>query len=159
MQMATPKEVLVTRAFQVALRFISYRPRSRREIRGRLLRGFQQHDVEQALERLEKQGYVDDAMFARFWSESREAHRPKSAGLVRWELVQRGVCREVADEAVASLDDDSNAYRAGLVRVRKLGPLDYLTFRRRLDGYLKRRGFRPETTRRAIEQLWRERAS
>ena len=57
MQMATPKEVLVTRAFQVALRFISYRPRSRREIRSRLLRGFQQHDVEQALERLEKQGY------------------------------------------------------------------------------------------------------
>lgn len=157
--MATPEEVQATRAFQAALRFISYRPRSRQEIRSRLLRGFRQHDVEQTLERLEKQGYVDDAMFARFWSESREAHRPRSAGLVRWELVQRGVCHGVADEAVASLDDASNAYRAGLVRVRKLGPLDYPTFRRRLDGYLKRRGFRSETTKRAIEQLWRGQTS
>jgi regulatory protein len=157
--MANPDEEQVARAFRAGLRFVSYRPRSRQEIRRRLGRRFGARTVEQALARLEEQGYVDDATFARFWRESREAHRPRSAGLVRRELAQRGVGREEAEEAVAGLDDDANAYRAGLGRMRSLRGLDYVTFRRRLEGYLTRRGFGTAIVRRAVERLWREHLS
>ena len=157
--MANPDEEQVARAFRAGLRFVSYRPRSRQEIRRRLGRRFGARTVELALARLEEQGYVDDAMFARFWRESRQAHRPRSAGLIRRELAQRGVGREVAEKAVAGLDDEANAYRAGLGRMRSLGGLDYVTFRRRLEGYLTRRGFGTGVVRRAVEQLWREHLS
>ena len=149
----------IGRAYRAGLRFVSYRPRSRQEIRRRLGRRFGARTVELALARLEEQGYVDDATFARFWRESREAHRPRSAGLIRRELAQRGVGREVAEEAVAGLDDDANAYRAGLGRMRSLERLDYVTFRRRLEGYLRRRGFGTGVVRKAVERLWRERSS
>ena len=66
--------------------------------------------------------------------------------------------REVAEEAVAGLDDDANAYRAGLGRMRSLGGLDYVAFRRRLEGYLQRRGFGTGVVRKAVERLWRERS-
>ena len=156
--MDSPDEEQVAKAFRAGLRFISYRPRSRQEIRRRLGRRFGERAVEQALARLEEQGYVDDATFARSWRESREAHRPRSAGLIRRELAQRGVGREVAEEAVAGLDDEANAYRAGQGRMRSLGGLDYVTFRRRLGGYLARRGFGTAIVRGAVERLWRERS-
>ena len=157
--MANPDEEQVAKAFRAGLRFISYRPRSRQEMNRRLGRRFGARTVELALARLEEQGYVDDATFARSWRESREAHRPRSAGLIRRELAQRGVGREEAEEAVAGLDDDANAYRAGLGRMRSLEELDYVTFRRRLGGYLARRGFGTAIVRRAVEQLWREHLS
>ena len=147
---------LIQRAVLACLRFISYRPRSREEVRRRLGRRFGVATVEQALVRLEEQGYLDDVAFARSWCESRVAHRPRSAALIRRELLERGVGREVAEEAVAGLDDDAAAYRAARGRLAALRGLDYVTFRRRLEGYLKRRGFGTGVTRRTAQRLWRE---
>ena len=90
---------LIQRAVLAGLRFISYRPRSREEVRRRLGRRFGVATVEQ--------GYLDDVAFARSWCESRVAHRTRSAALIRRELLERGVGREVAEEAVAGLDDDA----------------------------------------------------
>ena len=157
--MPDAEDELIDRAVQTGLRFISYRPRSRQEVRLRLGRRFSGGTVERALARLQERGYLDDAAFARFWRESREAHRPRSAALVRRELAQHGVGRDVAEEAVAGLDDEANAYRAGLGRLRLLEGLDYVPFRRRLEGYLKRRGFGAAVCRRTVERLWRERLS
>ncbi len=151
--MTSSEEDQIGRAFRAGLRFISYRPRSRQEILRRLGRRFGARTVELALARLEEQGYVDDAAFARSWRESREAHRPRSAGLIRRELAQRGVGREVAEEAVAGLDDDASAYRAGQERLRSLQGLDYVAFRRRLEGYLKRRGFSASVIRRTLDRF------
>ena len=144
---------LIERATQAGLRLISYRPRTREEVRRRLEPRFAPTTVEQALARLEEQGYLDDAAFARLWRESRDAHRPRSAALIRRELVERGVSREVAQEAVADLDDDANAYRAGQGRLRSLEGLDYVAFRRRLESYLKRRGFSASVIRRTVDRF------
>ena len=145
---------LIERATQAGLRLISYRPRTGEEVRRRLERRFAPATVAQALERLEEQGYLDDAAFAGLWRESRETHRPRSAALIRRELVEKGVSREVAQEAVAGLDDDASAYRAGQGRLRSLQGLDYVAFRRRLESYLKRRGFGGSVTRRTVARLW-----
>ena len=156
-EMPSSEDELVDRALQAGLRFISYRPRSRQEVRRRLGRRFGAGTVERALDRLEELGYLDDVAFAHFWRESREAHRPRSAALIRRELAQKGVSREVVEEAVAGLDDDATAYRAGKGRLPSLRGLDYVTFRRRLEGYLKRRGFGASVTGRTVNRLWRER--
>lgn len=144
---------LIDDAMQAGFRFISLRCRSKEEVRSRLRRSFEPPVVEQALARLEGQGYVDDAAFARLWRESREAHRPRSAALILRELVEKGVSREVAQEAVTELDDDANAYRAGQGRLRSLQGLDYVASRRRLAGYLDRRGFSPTVIRRTVDRF------
>ncbi len=147
----------VERAYHAGLRFLAYRPRSHQEVRQRLARRFPAHAVQQALERLKEHHYLDDATFARFWRESREAHQPRSAAFIRRELVQRGVARELAEDAVAGLDDDDNAYRAGRRRLRALRGLDEVTCRRRLGDYLRRRGFSLGVVRTTLKLLWEER--
>ncbi|MEE8443121.1 MAG: regulatory protein RecX [Dehalococcoidia bacterium] len=147
----------VERAYSTALRFLAYRPRSHQEVRKRLARRFPAHAVQQALERLKERNYLDDAAFARFWRESREAHQPRSAAFIRRELEQRGVVRELAEDAVAGLDDDDSAYRAGHRRLRALQGLDEVTFHRRLGDYLRRRGFSFGVVRTTLKLLWEER--
>ncbi len=145
------------RAYQTGLRILGYRAKTRMELLHRLGRRYSPDAAQQAVERLEQSGYLNDAEFARAWRRSREAHRPRSGFLIRRELEQRGVSKEVAEEAVADLDEEDSAYRAGLRRLRSLRDADWTTFRRRLGDYLRRRGFPIALTRRIVERLWAER--
>ncbi len=145
------------RAVATALRYLSSRPRSEREVRRRLERAYDAHAVEHALERLRELALLDDAAFASAWSRSRADHRPRSAAMIRRELQAKGVEREVAQESVEPLDDAENAYRAGLRWLPSLASADYDTFRKRLWGRLQRRGFAPALIRETVARLWAER--
>jgi regulatory protein len=73
---------------------------------------------------------------------------------VQHELRQKGVSAEMADEVTSELDDESSAYKAGVRKMRSLTSVDYDEFRRRLFGYLRRRGFSYEVAARVVERLW-----
>ena len=144
------------RAVSSALRFLSSRPRSEREVRRRLERSYEASDVDSAVLRLRELGLLDDEAFARAWSESRVAHRPRSAAMIRRELQAKGVEREVAQVSVEPLDDRESAYRAGLRSLPSLTGADYNTFRKRVWGRLERRGFAQSLIRETVARLWEE---
>jgi len=141
-----------------AARYLGYRPRSEQEMRQYLKRHhFNEDDIEAVLGRLKEQGLVDDAAFAAFWKENRQSFSPRSSYLTGLELRQKGVPKEVIEQAVGAIDDDENAYRAAQGKARSLKTADYQQFRHRLGDYLRRRGFGYGTIITAIERLWRER--
>jgi regulatory protein len=145
------------RCHGAALRLLTYRPRSRAELRQRLLRrGFPAQGVEEELERLARQGLVDDAAFARFWREARQGMNPRSARLIQGELRRKGVDPEAAAEATRGLDDEEAAYRAALRMAPRWASLDYPGFRRKAGDFLRRRGFPWEVAHRTVDRLWRE---
>jgi len=143
--------------FEAALRLLAYRPRSEQELRDRLARkGFGRTTVEETLARVRGLGYLDDDAFARFWTETRQALRPRSRWLVASELRRRGVAQETAEEATASISDEEAAYQAASRRLRALGGLEYPRFRERLGRFLASRGFSYHIARRTIERCWAE---
>lgn len=144
------------RAHSAALRLIAYRPRTRKEMATRLGRKFEPGVVDSVIALLTDQGYLDDASFAGEWRASRESHNPKSSWVVQRELETKGIDVSVASEAVRDMDDDENAYAAGAKAARRLAKLDRPVFRRRLWGYLNRRGFSSAVTRRTVERLLEE---
>ncbi|MBI4496751.1 MAG: RecX family transcriptional regulator [Chloroflexi bacterium] len=144
-------------ALDTALTFLSYRPRSAAEVRGRLRRArFSQAVVQETLERLREQGLVDDASFAEFWVENREAYHPRSRRLLRQELRGKGVDQEVAGEAVAEVDEEAGAYRLARKRGALLNKLEYPEFRRRLGGFLQRHGYPYAVCARTVARVWEE---
>ncbi|MBC7315870.1 MAG: RecX family transcriptional regulator, partial [Chloroflexi bacterium] len=74
------------------------------------------------------------------------------------ELREKGVNQEVIEAALEplDLDEEESAQRAAEKALRRYASLDEETFRRRLSGYLQRRGFTAEVCRRIVERLWRE---
>ena len=144
-------------AYESALRLLSYRPRSEKEIRTRLARrGIGPAIIEETAERLRQLHFLDDAAFAQFWRESRENVSPRSRRLIRSELLFKGVDSETATATVEDVDDEEAAYRAAAKRLHALEATDYDAFRRRLGGFLTRRGFSYDVTRRTLERCWRE---
>ncbi len=145
------------RCLNVAIHFLGYRPRSESEIRERLQRrGFDNGSIEAVVTRLRERGLVDDVSFAQFWKENRDSFSPRSQRLTKLELKQKGVASDIIDQVVSAVDDNENAYQAALSRGRNLPRAEYQDFRRRLGGYLKRRGFSYEVIKHAVERVWRE---
>src|SRR5215831_2723685 len=150
------------RIYDSALSFLTARPRSRAEVRRRLLRPRPNRQppatevVDRVLARLERMGLLDDREFSGFWVEQRERFSPRSASAVRFELRQRGVAREITEETVDSDQDEERALAAGRQRLRSLGGLDYETFRDRLGPFLLRRGFSYAIARQVMKTLWEE---
>ena len=146
------------RCLSAAVHYLSYRPRSESEIRERLQqRGFDGDSVEAVIARLKEQGLVDDVAFAQFWRDNRQSFRPRSRWLTRFELRQKGVAEDIIDQIVDAVDDADSAYRAALSKAQSLPHSDYQSFRRRLGGYLKRRGFGYEVINQTIGRMWQER--
>lgn len=150
------------RILDAALRFLAPRPRSRAEVRHRLMRPNAKHPVpapaavEHVLDRLEALNYLDDRAFADFWVENRERFSPRSARALDQELRQHGVAREMASEISEPDRDEERALAAGRQRLRSLSALDYETFQSRLSGFLLRRGFSYGIVRSTVRSLWEE---
>jgi len=75
------------------------------------------------------------------------------------ELKRMGVVNDVIEQTVTGMDDDENAYRAALQKMRRGIPADYQSFRRRLGDYLRRRGFGYEVIGHAVKRVWQERGN
>jgi regulatory protein len=150
------------RIYDSALSFLTARPRSRAEVRRRLLRPRPNRQpiapevVDRVLARLERMGLLDDREFSGFWVEQRERFSPRAASAVRFELRQRGVAREITEDAVDAGQDEERALAAGRQRLRSLSGLDYEAFRDRLGPFLLRRGFSYAIARQVTKMLWEE---
>lgn len=133
-----------------ALRLLARRSRSRAEIRRYLkTKGFDPTTIETVLGQLERLGYVDDAAHARAYAEQLVARGRSGPRAIYAKLRQRGVAAEVAaaatDEAISNTDQEAMAQRLAEKRLQALTGLDVHTKRRRLYGFLVRRGFDPDT--------------
>jgi len=145
------------RCLEAALHYLSYRPRSESEIREHLHQhSFDDSNVEATIAKLKERGLVDDMAFAQFWRENRESFSPRSQRLTKLELRRRGVAGDIIDQVVETVNDDDSAYRAALSKARSLSLSDYQSFRRRLGGYLKRRGFEYGVINHTVKRMWQE---
>ncbi|MEO7002569.1 MAG: RecX family transcriptional regulator [Ktedonobacterales bacterium] len=148
--------------FEAALRFLESRPRSKAEVRRRLLRPHPKRAtpsaavVDRALATLEQLDLLDDVAFAAYWAEQRERFSPRSARAITQELRQRGVDHETAAAALDPAQDTENALTAARKRLHSIRTDDYNTFRTKLGGFLQRRGFSYGVTRDVVRQLWAE---
>ena len=67
-----------------------------------------------------------------------------------------GVDREVIQDALLDFDSAANAYKSASKYASKLSVEDGTAFRRKLGGFLQRRGFSGEVLGQTVERIWRE---
>jgi regulatory protein len=151
------------KAWNAALRLLEVRPRTEREIRDRLRRKqYEPEHIDRAIARLRDLELLDDAQFARLWVASRAATKPKGAMALRRELLNKGVDRTIASEAVAAaVDDDTESASCEQVARqaarRYASVADWPTFQRKLGALLQRRGYGWNTAKPILQKLWQER--
>jgi regulatory protein len=143
-----------------ALNYLSFRPRSREEVRRYLQRKeTPPYVIDAALERLDRLNFVNDRAFVEFWVENREKFNPRGSRALKNELRLKGVERDIVDELVDKDGDEELALRAARKKAASLTHtpgMDYATFRNRLGAFLQRRGFGYEVVTHTVKALWNE---
>ncbi len=95
------------KAIQLAIRYLKYKPRSREEVRRRLVRAKYDEDlIQDVLIELEKDGWFDELALARQWIEERMRTRGLSLSAIRQELRRKGILEEVIDIAISEVTYD-----------------------------------------------------
>lgn len=133
-------------AKQIVLRQLSVSAKSRHQLAQVLARRAVPADAaEEALDRYTELGYIDDALFARSWVESRQRSRRLAGPALRRELVEKGIDRELIDEVLLeSVDAEADRAAAGELVAKKLRAMRGVntdTATRRLVGMLARKGY------------------
>lgn len=159
--LAWQREDANRRAVETGLNYISYRPRSTKEVADHLRKkSFDGSACGHAIGRLQELGYLEDAAFARFWVESRDTHRPRGRRALAWELRQKGIADAVIEDTLARFagDEATLAREAAHKRAAALNTADPYKFRRQLGAFLSRRGFSYEVVEDVVDELWEERS-
>jgi regulatory protein len=146
------------RAFQRALYYLDFRPRSRHEMMGYLSSNAFSHEiVDQTLARLESFGYINDHEFARIWIENRNRLNPKGCYMLRAELRQKGIDDAIIASVLTDIDEAALAWKAVAPRLSRLKHVDKNKFYNKINGFLSRRGFSWDICRNICDQAWENR--
>ncbi len=144
------------KAREIAFRYLSYRPRTVKEIADKLKgKGMPAETIAAVIEDLKGLKLLDDRAFARSWIAERLAHRPGGKRLLHRELRQKGVDVELIEEAIdelypQELEVARELLRKRIARFRGLEPQKLKT---RVWGLLLRRGFSSQTAQECMEEF------
>jgi regulatory protein len=143
-------------AYRSALMMLERKARTTAELSKLLKRKEYVPDVVAGcLERLQARGMLDDSAYAKRFTEQRAVGQRKGRMLIKQELLQRGVGREDADQAIGELDGQIEQESA-LELTRKRCPTIKGNDRERkqkLTALLMRRGFPSAIVRLAIKHI------
>lgn len=143
------------KAYNRAIRFLGFRSRSQAEMARYLHdKGYADEVVNDTVSRLIDEQYLDDEAFARFWLENRERFRPRGRQALRYELRQKGISDEVIDTVLIDLDEDELAWVAVERKLHRWKNLTEQDLKKKIVGFLSRRGFNYETANNAFNRAW-----
>jgi regulatory protein len=155
----------VGKLYIFAQRFLSYRPRSSKEMQYHLRKKLEKGEyvnldtiLDEVIRKLEKLGLINDEEFARWWIEQRQKFRPKGERVLRNELHQKGVPREVIDEIFYAYESPQNEIeKIARKKLASYAKLPEPEFRRKMSEFLARRGYDWDEIRSVVDTLLRER--
>lgn len=138
------------RALELAFKIVSQREYTAKQLGEKLSkRGCEPAEVRGAIAELTRQGFVDDARYAKVFAEDKRRLQGWGARRIRLELGRAGVSREVVDGVFADDEAELDApseLEAALEALRRKRPdLSDPKVKQRMAGMLARRGIASST--------------
>lgn len=158
MQSAESEDKQLKRAKNVAYRYLTIRPRSRKELADKLRdKEFADPVIAAVLEHVTRLAYLDDGKFAAQWAASRVRSRGFGRRRVEQELRIKGISREIIKNTLNALLEEApeaeTARKEAEKKLKTLTRFEPEVRRRRLAGFLERKGFSSEIIRNILHTV------
>src|SRR3989344_3020248 len=138
--------------YNKALKFLSYRPRSEKEIRDYLKIKNQKSKIknddkviESIISKLKEYKFLNDEEFVKWWIEQRTTFKPRSLKLIKIELGQKGIDKDLIDQVIDDLrltiDDLESAKKLIEKRLPRYKNLSRDEKFQKIARYLASKGF------------------
>ena len=136
------------KAKNYAFLLLKFRLRSEKELAWRLKKKkYKEPVIRQTLAFLKSRNFIDDEVFARAWITTR-LKRPLGLRRIKQELRAKGVEEEIIEGELLEIKKDyceeDIVRQLAKTKLDKMKEVDPRTARRRVMGYLLRRGFPPD---------------
>ena len=148
------KKAEFQKVYDKILRFASLRPRSKNEFEGWLQRKKVHKSLHKELfARLKRLELLDDEKFARWWVEQRQSFRPKSVRVLKLELRQKGIDKDIIENVLSETEIDEEKIARKLYEKSKYKweKLPSFEARRKASAYLGRKGFGWDVIKRVVK--------
>jgi regulatory protein len=148
-QSSKSEDEQLKRAKNTAYRYLTIRPRSRKELADQLQdKEFTNLMIAAVLEHVTRLGYLDDEKFAAQWAASRVRSRGFGRRRLEQELRIKGISRDIIKETLDTLFEEApeaeTARKEAEKKNKTLTRFEPDVRRRRLAGFLERKGFSSE---------------
>ena len=147
------KEILEKRAKLRAMHLLERMDRTEAELYTKLKRDLYPEDIiEIAMQYVKSFGYIGDKEYARRFVESRQGSKSKLE--IKMSLLQKGISKEIVSEVLEAYydgQDESMAIQRLLNKKRYSAETATEEEKRKIYGYLMRKGFAYEEIRRVIK--------
>ncbi|MBP1961033.1 regulatory protein RecX [Paenibacillus aceris] len=143
-------------AYMKALRVIGRRPHSSSELKRKLKEtGYEPPVIEWVIDKLASQNYLNDEEFAKMWTDSRIISQKKGRNLVRQELQQKGIRKELVKHAMDNINPEDEIAGAMKLAQTKWKQTSGETFekKRKTAAFLMRRGYTGAVVTKVLSQL------
>ena len=147
-------------AYNYALNLLSARPYAIRALHRKLIqKEYSAADADDAIRRLVDNGLLSDEKYAQQYARSKILSTGASKRRLTQDLYRKGIKGDVAAAAIASVIVDEEIDTAAVVervarkKLAQLGDLEPLVLRRRLFGFLARRGYDVDEIKRVVAAL------
>ncbi len=143
-------------ARSICLKLLTMSPKTRAQLADALAaKGIPDDIAHAVLDRYTEVGLIDDAAFAQAWVSTRQAGRGLATRSLAQELHRKGIDKDIAEAALATLDPDAEEASARSLVQRRLPSMRGLgsaVATRRLLGMLGRKGYPSELALRVIRE-------
>ncbi len=146
------------KAYDKSLKFLSFRVRSEKEIKDKLIeKEFHPKIIEKTILKLKKVGQINDKEFALTWIKDRCAVKPSGKYLITRELKQKGVSQEIIDKVLKKMLPEDKEFKQAIKLAQKkekvYKSLPRLEFNKKISAVLARRGFSWEMIKKTIDKI------
>ncbi len=146
---------------QIAYRFLSYRPRSKKEVERKLNeKKISEENISNIISLLERNNYLNDREFTLNWVKYRMENRPGGRRSLEYELREKGIDSEIIKESLdevytGEFDEYEVAVRLAEKKISSLKKgIEDNVIKRRLFSYLQRKGFSFSLIERVMSNLF-----
>lgn len=144
--------------YNSSLRFLSYRPRSEKEVGDKLRsKKASPEIIEKIIAKLKEKRFINDEEFARGWIESRLRFKPRSLRLIKLELKQKGIDNETINSLQLTIDNDLEQAKRlidkKMTRFRNKFGMTREEIYQKLGRYLASKGFGWDTIKKSIDSV------
>jgi len=144
--------------YKAAIRFLSFRPRSEKELKDYLVKKkCDDLTSKRIIESLTRDKFLNDQEFVRWWVEQRTILRPKASRVIKFELKQKGISKELIEEFFendeSSISDFVKALALAEKKMVRLGKIeDKRKVYEKLGRFLASKGFDWDTIKEVIDR-------
>jgi len=143
--------------YKASVRFLSFRPRSEKELRDYLAKKkCDDLTSTRIIQSLTRDKFLNDQEFVRWWVEQRNLLKPKAIRVIKIELKQKGISRQLM-ESFFEENENSDFTNALALAEKKLRTIhdrsDWRKVQEKLGRYLASKGFDWDTIKETIDQV------